>query len=48
MFDTRQLMDLCEQHTDLGFDFMRRMAGIVEQRLSATKDQLLKSSTIHR
>lgn len=39
--DAKGLLTLCEKHTDLGFELMKRMAVIVEQRLNATKEQLL-------
>jgi CRP/FNR family transcriptional regulator, cyclic AMP receptor protein len=41
VFDTRVLLEMCEQDTQFGYDFMKRMATIVEQRLNAAKEHLL-------
>ncbi|HEY3268728.1 MAG TPA: Crp/Fnr family transcriptional regulator [Armatimonadota bacterium] len=40
VFDTQLLQRMCEVHTDFGYDFMKRVAGLVEQRLNATKEHL--------
>ncbi|HEY3265588.1 MAG TPA: cyclic nucleotide-binding domain-containing protein [Armatimonadota bacterium] len=40
-FDTKTLLQMCEDHNDFGYDFMKRMAAIVEVRLNAAKEHLL-------
>jgi CRP-like cAMP-binding protein len=41
VFDGAQLLDFCRQHPDFGFEFMRRAAGVLSERLDATRMQLL-------
>jgi CRP-like cAMP-binding protein len=41
VFDTRLLLDLFDKHNDFGYDFMKRMAMIVDQRVTAAKEQLV-------
>lgn len=41
VFDARLLLELFDKHNDFGYDFMKRMATIVDQRLNAAKEQLL-------
>ncbi len=36
----------CEEHPDLGFELVQRMAGVMMQRLQATRLQLLKASDL--
>jgi CRP/FNR family transcriptional regulator, cyclic AMP receptor protein len=46
--DATRLLPMLEQNPILGFEFMKRMAAIVEQRLEATKEQLLDAYTFRR
>jgi CRP-like cAMP-binding protein len=39
--DGERLRELCEKDHSLGYELMRRMAGIMEQRLQATRLQLM-------
>jgi CRP-like cAMP-binding protein len=41
VFDGARLLDLCEQDCSLGYALMRRLLGIVADRLQATRVQLL-------
>jgi CRP-like cAMP-binding protein len=47
-FHVTELMQLCEEDTRFGYDFMKRMAAIVDQRLNAAKEHLLRSYVFHR
>ncbi|HEY3413774.1 MAG TPA: cyclic nucleotide-binding domain-containing protein [Armatimonadota bacterium] len=40
VFETARLNSICEMHNDFGYALMKRMAGLVEQRLNATKEHL--------
>lgn len=39
-FDGSDLLDLCEQDTDFGYHFMRRLTVVLADRLRATRHQL--------
>lgn len=41
VFDTHLLQAMFDKHHDFGYDFMKRMAMIVDQRITAAKEQLL-------
>ena len=41
ILDSRQLITLCEHNPRFGYEFMRRTALAISQRLSATRLQLL-------
>lgn len=43
-FDGGQLLELCHQHPEFGFDFMRRAAQVLVQRLNATRLLLLETA----
>lgn len=47
VFHAEDLLKYCQQHTDFGFEFMRRAASVLGQRLSATRQQLLEMSGVH-
>ncbi|RIK87642.1 MAG: hypothetical protein DCC67_01590 [Planctomycetota bacterium] len=47
VFRAEDLLKYCQQHTDFGFEFMRRAASVLGQRLSATRQQLLELSGVH-
>ena len=42
VFDTRLLLDMFDKHNDFGYEFMKRMAMIVDQRVNAAKEQLME------
>lgn len=46
-FKADELLNYCQQHTDFGYEFMRRAASVLGQRLSATRQQLLELSGVH-
>ncbi len=46
--DGRCLRTKCEQNHDLGYEVLKRFAGIVEQRLDATRLQLLDVYAVRR
>lgn len=46
VFEGGQLMELCRQNPELGFEFMRRSAEVLAERLSATRLQLFEMSGI--
>lgn len=48
VFDTHLLLAICEQHPDFGYDFMKRMASIMEHRLIAAKEHLLDMYSFRR
>ncbi len=43
-FDGQQLLAYCAEDTTFGFEFMRRVAEVLAQRLSATRLRLLEMS----
>jgi CRP/FNR family cyclic AMP-dependent transcriptional regulator len=47
VFDGDELIGYCEKNTDFGFEFMRRAAVVLAERLSATRVQLLELSGVH-
>ncbi len=47
-FHVPELLQLCEEDTRFGYDFMKRMAAIVDQRLNAAKEHLLNVYVFHR
>jgi CRP-like cAMP-binding protein len=46
-FDADDLLEFCRKNTDFGFEFMRRAAAVLGERLSATHRQLLEVSGLH-
>jgi CRP-like cAMP-binding protein len=46
-FDADELLEFCKRNTDFGFEFMRRAATVLGERLSATRRQLLEASGVH-
>jgi len=46
--DARCLRTKCEENHDLGYEVLKRFAGIVEQRLDATRLQLLDVYAVRR
>ncbi len=40
-FDAAETLALCEKQPKFGFDLMRQIAGVLEERLNATRQQLL-------
>jgi CRP-like cAMP-binding protein len=47
VFDGKELVDFCEKNTVFGFEFMRRAARVLADRLSAARVQLLELSGVH-
>ena len=47
MFDGDELVKFCKAHADFGFEFMRRAACVLGERLSDTRRQLLEMGGIH-
>ena len=39
-FDGKTLLEMCDRQLDFGYDLMKRMASIVDQRLNAARDHL--------
>lgn len=46
-FDGQELVRYCEEHPEFGFEFMRRAACVLADRLSAARVQLLELSGVH-
>jgi CRP-like cAMP-binding protein len=46
-FDGKELMDFCGANPTFGFEFMRRTARALAERLSGTRLQLLEMSGVH-
>jgi CRP-like cAMP-binding protein len=46
-FDGQELIQFCEKNPAFGFEFMRRAAQVLADRLSATRVQLLELSGVH-
>jgi CRP/FNR family cyclic AMP-dependent transcriptional regulator len=46
-FDGEELLDYCRSNTDFGFEFVRRVASVLGDRLAATRIQLLELSGVH-
>jgi CRP-like cAMP-binding protein len=46
-FDGKELIEFCEQHPQFGFDFMRRAARVLADRLSAARVQMLELGGVH-
>jgi CRP-like cAMP-binding protein len=47
VFDGDELIAYCKSNPDFGFEFMRRAACVLGDRLSATRVQLLELSGVH-
>lgn len=45
--DADELLKLCKTHAELGYEFMRRAACVLAERLSATRIQLLEVGGVH-
>jgi CRP-like cAMP-binding protein len=45
--DAADLLEFCRTHAEFGFEFMRRAACVLAERLSATRIQLLEIGGIH-
>lgn len=46
VFDGDELVDYCKSNTDFGYEFMRRAAVVLGERLSDTRVQLLKATGV--
>ena len=46
-FDADELMNYCKHHPEFGFEFMRRAAAVLAERLVATRQQLVEMSGVH-
>lgn len=46
MLDAIRLREQCEQDHDLGYELVKRCAGIIMERLQATRKQLLDAYNI--
>jgi len=47
VIDADELLKFCTAHTEFGFEFMRRAARVLAERLSATRIQLLEIGGVH-
>jgi CRP-like cAMP-binding protein len=47
VFDGQNLVNFCEKNPEFGFEFMRRAARVLADRLSAARVQLLELSGVH-
>jgi CRP-like cAMP-binding protein len=45
-FDAEELLQFCKDNTAFGFEFMRRAAAVLGERLIATRRQLVKASGV--
>lgn len=45
--DGSQLMDFCRDEPEFGFEFLRRVSGVLAERLSATRKQMVEISGEH-
>ena len=48
VFDAEKLLAAFEEDTRFGYDFMKRMAAIVDQRLNAAREHILNAYVFHR
>jgi CRP-like cAMP-binding protein len=46
-FQADELLEFCKQHSDFGFEFVRRVATVLAERLSATRQQLFQATGLH-
>jgi CRP-like cAMP-binding protein len=46
-FDAEELLQFCKDNAAFGFEFMRRAAVVLGERLNATRRQLVKASGVH-
>lgn len=44
VFEANELLRFCKAHTDFGYEFMRRAAQVLGERLSETRRRLLETS----
>jgi CRP-like cAMP-binding protein len=47
VFDGEELIDFCQKNAEFGFEFMRRAARVLGDRLSAARVQILELSGVH-
>ncbi len=47
VIDAEQLLKYCAAHPEFGYEFMRRAAGVLAERLSATRVQMLEIGGVH-
>ncbi len=47
VIDADPLLNYCEAHPDFGFEFMRRAARLLAERLSSTRIQMLEIGGVH-
>jgi CRP-like cAMP-binding protein len=46
-FQADELLEFCKKNSDFGFEFVRRVATVLAERLSATRRQLLEATGVH-